>query len=173
MASGKTTFGSALAEYCGKVFVDLDEYIQNRRDATINEIFKKEGEHGFRELERKALKECCRMPDAIVACGGGTPCFFDNMEILNNSGTTVFLEATDDTLCRRLMEGNSERPLVKGKNETEIRDFIKKHLKERLPYYAKAKIRWDSNKLESREEIETSVKKFIAENPFVFSESFL
>ncbi|MBQ1722712.1 MAG: shikimate kinase, partial [Muribaculaceae bacterium] len=98
---GKTTLGRALAAEMNVAFVDLDEYIEERCEATIGEIFKQTGEQTFREIERKALLEVAAMDDAIVACGGGTPCQPGNMEIINSHGLSIWLTTNAQRITER------------------------------------------------------------------------
>lgn len=90
MGSGKTTLGKAFAKAAGLEFIDLDWYIEERLHKTISKIFAEQGESGFREVERKLLHEAGDFEDVLIACGGGTPCFFDNMDYMNQAGDTVF-----------------------------------------------------------------------------------
>lgn len=90
MGSGKTTLGRAFARAEGLEFIDLDWYIEERLHKSISELFAERGEEGFRNLERKMLHEAGEFEDVVIACGGGTPCFFDNMEYMNRQGTTIF-----------------------------------------------------------------------------------
>ena len=173
MASGKTTFGHALAEKTGKKFIDLDEYIEESYGCSISDIFHKKGEEEFRKIENRSLLEVAAIEDAIIACGGGTPCFFNNMEIMNSSGKTIFLKASLGVLASRLEESNSKRPLVAGKSIEEIKSTIRNHIEQRLPYYSKAHITWDSDNLDTEEEIETNIANFIRKYPFVFSTPFI
>lgn len=163
MASGKTTFGAALAKKLNLPFIDLDQYIEQKKGLTISEIFAKYGEEGFRRIETETLKDVSQNKKAIISCGGGTPCFNDNMEIINASGTSVFLNASVETLLSRLILLNATRPLVAGKSPEEIEKIIKEQLEKRLPYYSKAKIHWDSNHLDTPEEIQTNIASFIKE----------
>ena len=102
MGSGKTTLGKAYARENELAFIDLDWYIEERMHQSISDLFAKQGEAGFRELERKMLHEAGEFEDTVIACGGGTPCFFDNMEYMNAAGDTVFLDVHPDVLFRRL-----------------------------------------------------------------------
>ena len=172
MASGKTTFGSALARHLNVPFIDLDNYIEEREKMTVSEIFRTKGESGFREIEKETLHSLEEKDNIIIACGGGTPCFFDNMDYINSKGETVFLDASVPVLLRRLIEASSKRPIVAGKSPEEIEETIKQQLVLRNPYYTKAKIRWDGEKLESEEEINENIKDFLSAHPFVFSKSF-
>lgn len=139
MGAGKTTLGKVLAQKMGLTFYDLDEYIEDRFHRTIPQIFAESGESGFRELERRMLHEVAEFEDVIISCGGGTPCFFDNMDYMNTCGETVFLNASPEALKAHLLMGKTQRPLIQGKSPEELLDFIKDSLQKRLPYYQKAK----------------------------------
>ena len=139
MGAGKTTLGKVLAQKMGLTFYDLDEYIEDRFHRTIPHIFAESGESGFRELERRMLHEVAEFEDVIISCGGGTPCFFDNMDYMNTCGETVFLNASPEALKAHLLMGKTQRPLIQGKSPEELLDFIKDSLQKRLPYYQKAK----------------------------------
>ena len=173
MASGKTTFGRALSLQNGLRFIDLDHYIEESEGKTVSEIFRERGESGFREIERKSLKALSELQGVVIACGGGTPCFFDNIDIMNATGHTVFLEASPSVLISRLEAENESRPLVAGKSRQEIEAIVKKQLSARTPFYSRAKIRWNSDHLESVEEIKESIENFKKNYPFVFSTPFL
>ena len=139
MGAGKTTLGKVLAQKMGLTFYDLDEYIEDRFHRTIPQIFAESGESGFRDLERRMLHEVAEFEDVIISCGGGTPCFFDNMDYMNTCGETVFLNASPEALKAHLLMGKTQRPLIQGKSPEELLDFIKDSLQKRLPYYKKAK----------------------------------
>lgn len=161
MASGKTTFGRALARRLGRQFIDLDFYIEQRFHTTINNIFSTRGEDGFRHLESNMLKETGEFSDVVVACGGGTPCFFDNMEFMLNHGLVVWLEASKERILERLMINSAKRPLVKDKTPEEISVLIDSALKEREPHYIRAQIRFNSEYLEDRSQIDTAINRFL------------
>ena len=98
MGSGKTTVGKALSKETGMMFYDLDWYIESRMHKTVSQIFAEKGEEGFRKIEHNMLHEVAEFEDVIISCGGGTPCFFDNMDYLNQQGDVVYLKATPETL---------------------------------------------------------------------------
>ena len=158
MASGKTTLGKAYAKACGLSFIDLDWYIEERMHSSIRDIFAMRGEDGFRQIERNMLLEVSEFENVVVACGGGTPCFFDNMEIMNSRGITVFLDASQDVLFCRLKQAAANRPLVAGKSDDELRQTIAEGLERRMPFYSKAVIKLDGSRLESRVQIEETVE---------------
>jgi shikimate kinase len=139
MGSGKTTLGRRLARLMGLNFIDLDKYIEERHCRTVQQLFAGEGEEIFRRYERKALEEVAEYDDVVVSTGGGAPCFFDNMALMNRTGTTVFLDLPPAILAGRLLRSKTERPLIKGKTPEELRLFIVKTLAERRPYYEKAR----------------------------------
>lgn len=166
MASGKTTLGRALADATKRSFIDLDDYIEARQGQSISEIFASRGESAFRDMEREALAEVAAMTDStlVVACGGGTPCFGDNMELMERAGVTVMLEAPVDVILRRLRLERSKRPLVASLDGNgELEKYVRDNLDRRRPYYSRAAHVFDSSRLESVEEIDRSVKAFIAQ----------
>lgn len=160
MGCGKSTLGRNLSAATGIRFIDLDHYIEARFHRTIREIFAERGEDGFRELERKMLHEVADFEDIIVACGGGTPCFFDNMEYMNDHGITVMLDTSLDKLHSRLIRGRHKRPLIANKTDEELRLFIVEALQERMPHYNKAQIKFQSDLLENECEISDTVARF-------------
>jgi shikimate kinase len=140
MGSGKTTSGKRIAEKYHLDFIDLDVYIEQRFHKSVSQIFAEKGEDGFRQVERNMLLEVADFENVVIAAGGGTPCFFDNMEVMNNAGETVYLKASPSDLCTYLkMNGTSKRPLVRDKSDAELLDYITKTLAVREPFYAKAK----------------------------------
>ena len=138
MGSGKTTVGKALAESLGLTFYDLDWCIESRYHRTVPQLFAERGEQGFRELERRLLREYGEFEDIVLSCGGGTPCFFDNMDFILRQSQCVYLKATPETLAMHLRMGKVERPLIKGKSPDELQDYIRQSLAEREPFYSRA-----------------------------------
>ena len=157
MGSGKTTIGKALSKETGMMFYDLDWYIESRMRKTVSQIFAERGEESFRQLEYNMLHEVAEFEDVIISCGGGTPCFFDNMDYLNQQGDVVYLKADQDTLYKHLLMAKVERPLLKDKSPEELIAYITEHLKERLPYYTKAPYTLDVSVLDDYDKIKTSV----------------
>ncbi len=161
MATGKTTLGHALAARTGMRFVDLDDEVEHMAGVTIGEIFELHGQEAFRVMEREALCRLAGCRDVIVACGGGTPCYFDNMDVMNAAGITVWLSASPDRLMRRLVEGKASRPLIAELSDDGIAALVDRHIRERSPWYARAAERFDSSLLETPAEIESTCRRFI------------
>lgn len=138
MGSGKTHWGRILAEKLGAPFLDLDEFIEKNEGKPVAEIFADSGEKGFRVLEREYLLRLAALPPAVVATGGGTPCFFDNMDWMKKNGATVYLETPPEILFERLKTEREQRPLLKNLSEAELKDFIQSRLREREVFYRQA-----------------------------------
>lgn len=138
MGCGKSTMGRSLASSLGMTFIDLDSFLEEKYFRTIPQIFAEEGEDAFRKKERKVLEEVAAFDNVILATGGGAPCFFDNMDLMNKAGYCVFLDVHIDSLVNRLLHARVERPLIKGKSEQELREFIGELMKKRRPFYEKA-----------------------------------
>lgn len=159
MGAGKTTIGRALANQLRLPFYDLDTYIENRMHKTIKQLFDTIGEEGFRRIENKMLHEVCEFENVIVSCGGGTPCFFDNMEYMNSQGDTVYMKADTDTLYRHLKMGGTVRPLLLGKDEAQLKAHIESQLAEREPFYTRAKHVIDVSLLDDKEKIAQTARR--------------
>ena len=157
MGAGKTTVGKALSRALGIPFYDLDWYIESRMRKTVSQIFAEKGEEGFRRIEYNMLHEVAEFENVIISCGGGTPCFFDNMDYLNGQGETIYLKATPEVLYKHLRMGKTERPLLKNKSPEELQRFITEQLQQREPYYAKSRHTLDVNLLDTYEKINISV----------------
>lgn len=157
MGAGKTTVGKVLAKDLGLQFYDLDWYIEGRMRKTVPQIFAERGEEGFRAIERNMLHEVAEFEDVVVSCGGGTPCFFDNMDYMNFQGETVYLKATPEVLYSHLKMGRVERPLLKNKSPEEMQRFIAEQLSQRETYYLKAKHMLDVSLLDNYEKIKITV----------------
>ena len=157
MGSGKTTIGKALSKETGMMFYDLDWYIESRMHKTVSQIFAERGEEAFRKMEYNMLHEVAEFEDVIISCGGGTPCFFDNMDYLSQQGDVVYLKASPDTLYKHLLMAKVERPLLKDKTQDELIDYITTHLAEREPYYQKAHHVLNVDVLDNYDKIQESV----------------
>ena len=159
MGSGKTTVGRALAKELGMQFYDLDWYIESRRRKTVPQLFAEKGEQGFREIERFMLHEVAEFEDVVISCGGGTPCFFDNLDYLNQQGDVVWLKATPEVLYKHLLMGKTERPLLKGKTPDELITFIRQQLEQRELFYGKAQHVVDVSLMDTYGKIHITVDK--------------
>lgn len=161
MGAGKTTIGKALAREMDLDFYDLDWYIEDRFRKKIPQIFAEKGEGGFRDMERNMLREVGEFEDVVISCGGGTPCFFDNVDYMNQQGDTIFLSATPEVLKEHLLMGKSQRPLIQGKSPEELIDYIHESLQTRLPFYTKARYTLNIDVIHTREEIQGYVMDII------------
>jgi shikimate kinase len=138
MGSGKSTIGKGLAKALKLQFIDLDSFIEERNHKTIPEIFALHGETEFRLLEQKALQEISTFENVVIATGGGAPCFFNNIEVIKATGKSIYLNGTPHILADRLLHSKTERPLIKGKSEEELIQFIHETLNKRDHYYKQA-----------------------------------
>ena len=139
MGSGKSTLGQQVAARAGFHYVDLDEVIETNTGETVAALFTKNGEEYFRVLEHEILRRVTDVKDTVISLGGGTPCFFDHMTLLNKAGITIYLKYPPEILFRHLKEEPDKRPLISGKTDDELLDYIIRTLKKREPFYARAK----------------------------------
>lgn len=159
MGAGKSSIGKLLATQLGQSFIDLDEYIEKKEERTIEDIFKIKGVEYFREVERKALLEVCNQrADVVVATGGGTPCFFDNIEVMKSSGATVYLKADNTSLLARLQEDAHTRPLLAHQTNDEMLETLDSLYLRRKNFYEKANMTFNTEK-KSQESIMSEIKK--------------
>ena len=140
MGAGKTTIGKQMARHLGWQFVDMDLFIENRYRKEVPKIFAEKGEEFFREIERTILQEVAQFENTIISTGGGTPCFFDNMDRMNRTGITIYLKIPVSELTKRLFACKQERPLIKDKNREELTQFITDSLSKREVWYNRAAI---------------------------------
>lgn len=161
MGSGKTTVGKQLAKRMDLQFVDVDSFIENRYHKSISAIFEEKGEAAFREIERKTLLEIIDFENVVISTGGGLPCFFDNMDVMSQSGVTVYLKVSVEKLAERLRTGKQKRPLIKDKNSEEMKDFIAANLAKREEFYNKATFTFESNEIFSSENLSNKVDRLI------------
>lgn len=138
MGSGKTTLGKKLALELKVPFIDSDTEIEKIYDKTIPAFFAEEGENSFREKESAFIASLQNEKAFVLSTGGGMPCFHNNMEALNQLGTTIYLKNNNKTLAERLMVSKNERPLIKGKSKEELIQFIDENIAKREPFYLKA-----------------------------------
>lgn len=136
MGCGKSFWGQKLARKYSLKFIDLDHYIENQQSCSIGTIFEVKGEDAFRAIEHAALLEIIAMYDfCIVATGGGTPCFHNNINVMNEHGVSIYLQASTMYLAERLKDVTSKRPLLKNMDEETLFSFIKTTLEEREKFY--------------------------------------
>lgn len=162
MASGKSTLASALARECALAFVDLDDTVEAAAGVSIPEIFRTQGEEVFRSVEASALRRVAE-PGAVIACGGGTPCFGDNLDFMLSAGTVVCLRASVDTIMRRLLEApQGKRPLIDAYRDDTgaLRERIVHMLAAREPFYSRAHADFDANRLDTADQIADSIALF-------------
>ncbi|EGJ99567.1 shikimate kinase [Dysgonomonas gadei] len=161
MGAGKTTAGKELAKVLELEFIDLDHFIQARYQKTVSQLFQDVGEGEFRKIESSVLKEVGEFENVVISTGGGTPCFFDNMEYMNKAGTTVYLNAAPEALAARLNTCKEKRPLIKDKNEEELFAFVVESLEKRNPYYTQAQIIFETEELVNRNDVNKYVQQLI------------
>ena len=150
MGCGKTTLGKKLAYILKHQFIDLDSCIEEQEGKTISQIFQEDGEDYFRNLERVYLNRIIEKEDVVISTGGGTPCFFDNMDQMNENGKTIYINMHPKELLPRLLSSSSKRPLLSGIYEKEMLDYVFKTIRSREKYYYKAKIVVMGSKLTAR-----------------------
>ncbi len=140
MGAGKTTAGRKLAARFGYRFVDLDKIIEEEEGVTVRQLFDTHGEEYFRQRESSLLKTLSLQDNLVISTGGGTPCFYDNMEMMKSRGITVYIRMSPEALFHRLKMSRSGRPLIRTKSGNELLDYIRHTLHFREPYYLKAHI---------------------------------
>ncbi len=139
MGSGKSTVAKLLAKALNLSFIDLDNYIVQKEGSSIKELFKNKGEIYFRLQESKYLKEVLvDVKPGIIALGGGTPCYSNNMELIKKYSKSFYLKGSIATICQRLTSEKNQRPLIASLNDEQLTEFIAKHLFERRDYYEQA-----------------------------------
>ena len=141
MGSGKSTLGKKLSELMNVSFIDLDRKIESREGKSVREIFTERGEDYFRKTESETLRQTSRTRDAVIATGGGAPCFNNNMKWMNENGITVYLEAAAGELYHRLVKERETRPLLASFGDVALFNFIMSSLAHREPYYAQAALK--------------------------------
>ncbi len=139
---GKTTLGSKVAAQLKRPFLDLDVEIERGEGKSVTHIFATAGESQFRQLEQNYLKKCCEMPgDFVMATGGGTPCFLNNIELINQNGFSIFLDTSVDTIADRMLKTEmAKRPLFAGETKETISPRIQQMRTQRISYYSQAKV---------------------------------
>lgn len=159
MGSGKTTVGKVLSRELNLPFYDLDWYIENRMHKSIHQIFEEKGEEGFRKIERNLLHEVAEFENVIISCGGGTPCFFDNIGYINQQGESVYLKCRADVLSAHLRMGKTIRPLLLNKTNEEVELFISEQLAQRESFYSQAKHIIDVSLMDNYDKVKITVSQ--------------
>ena len=140
MGAGKSTTSRRLAQRLGWEAVDTDDLFEAKYKISVCDFFQKYDEPLYRKLESEVLKETATLENVVVATGGGTACYFDNMDWMNAHGLTVFLRISEQAVVDRLVHAKRKRPLAVGKSEEELAEFVKNHYAERMPFYEQARI---------------------------------
>lgn len=140
MGSGKTYWGKKWSELSGLEYFDIDEIVEQQQGKTITKIFAEDGEDHFRNLETNILRSLSNKNNIIVATGGGTPCFNDNISWMNENGTCVYLQSSSENILKRLKSEKEKRPLIKNLKDDELLFYITEKIKEREHFYNQAKI---------------------------------
>jgi shikimate kinase len=138
MGSGKSTLGPILAEKLGLTFIDLDQRIESSERKSIPEIFAGQGENHFRKLERATLIAALKEDNFVLACGGGTPCFSDNMDLMKKTGLVLYLKFSPKKLSERLKNSGDARPLLLPGPGVSLENHISEMLEKREPFYKMA-----------------------------------
>lgn len=157
--SGKSSLGRRLARRLGCRFVDTDKLVEQMEGATIADIFYYEGEEYFRGAERRAVEQCADGADScVVATGGGLPTWRDNMEWLNEHGTTLYIRRDAEKILSRLTAyGREKRPMFRGKSDEELLAFMRAQMAEREPHYALAHLSLDCSSIGDDDAVERIV----------------
>ena len=140
MGAGKTTAARRLANRLGWQVADTDALFEEKYKISVCDFFNKYDEPLYRKLESEVLKSTEAMEHTVISTGGGTACYFDNMEWMNSHGVTVFLRISEKAVVDRLLHAKRKRPLAEGKSEAELAEFVQRHYTSRLPYYEQAQI---------------------------------
>lgn len=151
MGCGKSTFGRKLAQKLNWDFIDMDDYIEEVYAKSISDIFKEEGEVRFREIESETIEALSCKKKTIISTGGGTPCFNNNADRLNEYGLSVYINLPATTLMKRLKGEKAKRPLIANLKNEELLDFISVKLKERNPFYELSKVVYDYEEVSENE----------------------
>ena len=157
MGAGKSVVGRRLAKSLNLSFYDLDEEIESHYKMSVSAIFQKYDEACFRKLETSVLESFANKDNFVLSCGGGTPCFGENMAFMNSIGTTIYIKLSTDELVGRISSSYHKRPLTEGKSDEELASYVDAMLKKREPFYSMAKITVDASGTDK----ETLVEKIL------------
>lgn len=143
MAAGKSTLAKKIALKLNFDFIDLDEFIENTYQLSITQIFEKFGNQKFREIEHNSLLKLMDKQNTVISTGGGTPCYFSNMELMNQNGITIFIDVPLQVIIWRLKNAKNPRPMLKNIKPEEFDVFVNSLFFERLPFYSTAHMRFN------------------------------
>lgn len=155
MGAGKTTTARRLAQRMGWEVVDTDALFEEKYKISVNDFFNKYDEPLYRKLESEVLKATESLEHVVVSTGGGTACYFDNMEWMNQHGLTVFMRISPQAAVDRVIHSRHKRPLAEGKSEEELTEFVNRHYASRMPFYEQAQITVKSEDFD----LEDAIKK--------------
>jgi shikimate kinase len=162
MGSGKTSMGKKLAESLELSFVDMDHFIEEKYHKTVSQIFSELGQDEFRKIEQQCLHEVGEFENCVIATGGGAPCFFDNMQYMNEKGITIYINLSVEQLAVRLEASRAgKRPLLAGRTGEELRKFIDDGLATRIPFYKQAKCSVTGNDEQILDKIKSVAADFL------------
>lgn len=147
MGCGKSTIGRYIAKDMGWRFIDMDSYVESQIGCTISQFFADKGEDEFRKAEAQALKNLATEHNVVIATGGGAPCHFDNIDVMRAAGLTIYIKVEPEVLAARLKDAKNQRPLIAGKSDDELLSFISAQLQKREPFYSKAEMSVDGDRL--------------------------
>ena len=148
MGAGKTTTACRLAQRLGWEVADTDALFEENYKISVNDFFNKYDEPLYRKLESEVLKATEGLENVVVSTGGGTACYFDNMEWMNSHGLTVFLRISPQAAVDRVIHSRHKRPLAEGKSEKELTEFVNSHYASRMPFYEQARLTVKSEDLD-------------------------
>ena len=155
MGAGKTTTARRLAQRMGWEVVDTDALFEEKYKISVNDFFNKYDEPLYRKLESEVLKATESLEHVVISTGGGTACYFDNMEWMNQHGLTVFMRISPQAAVDRVIHSRHKRPLAEGKSEEELTEFVNQHYASRMPFYEQAQITVKSEDFD----LEDAIKK--------------
>jgi shikimate kinase len=136
--AGKSTIAKKIAAHFNFSVLDTDKMLEEKYKISVYDIFEKYGENIFRQLEYKTLTEALQQENVVIATGGGAPCFFDSMKLINEAAFSIYIEMSTKSLTQRLLHAKVTRPLTKDKTEEELFDFIAAQMANRAPIYKQA-----------------------------------
>ncbi len=139
MGAGKSYWGKQLADHLELPYYDLDEVIVEAEEMAIADIFSTKGEDYFREKESKLLRELSAQENFLISCGGGTPCFQENMDFMNEQGITIWINPSVEAMVERLQRKKFKRPLIADLEDEDLAGFVEKKMAERLPFYQQSR----------------------------------